>query len=212
MLRRRTQQDTSDHTLAKRTSLKKDWKKNKIIYLMFLPIAIYLIIFSYIPMTGILMAFENYSVKLGWLKSEWVGLENFRRLFSGSAFLGAFRNTACMAVLNLVFTFIPPIILAIVFSECKFTRFRRGAQLISYIPNFISTVVVCNLVQQFVGRDGPITLFLSNLLGLENKNWLADAQIPVFWIIYALMNVWIGLEWAGALSSNLLLFQMLMEN
>lgn len=202
MAKVKKQRDISDQAVAKQYSLKKDWKKNKVIYLMFLPIAAYLFIFSYIPMSGILMAFEDYSVKKGWFASEWVGLDNFARMFSGSAFLLAFRNTACMAVINLVLTFFPPILLAILFSECKFIRFRRIAQLISYMPNFISSVVVCSLVQQFVGRDGPVTLMLSALFGLENKNWLADARIPVFWIIYAIMNVWIGMGWGSIIQST----------
>ncbi len=202
MARRKRERDISDHQLAKKASWKKDFKKNKVIYLLFLPIVVYLFIFNYIPMTGLLMAFEDYSVRLGWFQSEWVGLENFVRLFSGSAFLTAFRNTAVMAVLNLVLGFFPPIILAILFSECRWIPFKRFAQLISYIPNFISTVVVCNLVQQFVDSDGAVTLVLNKLFGLPVQNWLADSQIPVFWIIYALMNIWIGMGWGSIIQST----------
>ena len=202
MAAKKKNKDISDNTLAKRMSWKKDWKKNKTIYFLFIPLAVYLFIFSYIPMTGILMAFENYKVKLGWFHSPWVGMDNFVKLFSGSTFLLAFRNTAAMAVLNLVIGFLPPIILAILFSEARWIPFRRVAQLISYMPNFVSTVVVCNLLQQFMGKDGPITLILSSVFGLENKNWLADNQIPVFWIIYALMNVWIGMGWGSIIQTT----------
>ena len=202
MAAKKKNKDISDNTLAKKMSWKKDWKKNKTIYFLFIPLAVYLFIFSYIPMTGILMAFENYKVKLGWFHSPWVGMDNFVKLFSGSTFLLAFRNTAAMAVLNLVIGFLPPIILAILFSEARWIPFRRVAQLISYMPNFVSTVVVCNLLQQFMGKDGPITLILSSVFGLENKNWLADNQIPVFWIIYALMNVWIGMGWGSIIQTT----------
>ncbi|MCC8046083.1 MAG: ABC transporter permease subunit [Clostridiales bacterium] len=202
MAKQKKQRELSDTQLASRVSWKRDWKKNRMIYLLFLPIAIYLIIFNYIPMTGILMAFEDYSVRKGWFHSEWVGLENFVRLFSGSGFLIAFRNTAIMSVLNLTLGFFPPIILAILFSECKWIPFRRFTQIISYVPNFISTVVVCNLVQQFVGKDGAITLLLSNLFGLPNQNWLADSDIPVFWIIFVIMNIWIGMGWGSIIQTT----------
>lgn len=194
--------DLSDTALARNNSWKKDWQKNKMIYILFIPIAVYLLIFNYIPMTGILMAFENYKVKLGWFHSPWVGMKNFMELFAGRGFLMAFRNTAAMAILNLVLGFFPPIILAILFSEARWIPFRRLAQLISYMPNFVSTVVVCNLLQQFVGQDGPITLLLSNIFGLENKNWLADSRIPIFWIIYAIMNVWIGMGWGSIIQTT----------
>lgn len=202
MTKKRNQRDVSDTQLAKRASWKKDFRKNKTIYLLFLPIAVYLIVFNYIPMSGLLMAFEDYSVRKGWFGSPWVGMENFTRLFSGSAFITAFRNTAIMAVLNLVMGFFPPIILAILFSECRWIPFKRFAQLISYIPNFISTVVVCNLVQQFVGSDGAITLLLNKLFGLPVQNWLASTNIPVFWIIYVVMNIWIGMGWGSIIQST----------
>lgn len=194
--------EISENQLAKKMSWGMDLKKNKTVYLMFLPIVIYLFIFNYIPMSGILMAFEDYSVRKGWLHSTWVGMDNFVRLFSGNAFLTAFRNTACMALFSLVLGFFPPIILAILFSECKWIPFRRLTQLISYVPNFISAVVVCNLLQQFLGKDGAITVLLNRLFGLPQQNWLADAQIPVFWIIYALMNVWIGMGWGSIIQST----------
>lgn len=96
MVVKKKNKDISDNTLAKQMSWKKDWRKNKTLYFLFIPLAIYLFVFSYIPMTGILMAFENYKVKLGWFHSPWVGMDNFVKLFSGSTFLLAFRNTAAM--------------------------------------------------------------------------------------------------------------------
>lgn len=201
MKKRRGTYADGAYALARGVSVKKDWKKNKLIYLMFVPIAVYLIVFHYVPMTGVLMAFEKYSVKKGWFHSPWVGWANFEQLFSGSAFVTAFRNTACIAVLNLLFSFVPPIALAIIYSECRMKKLRRAAQLISYIPNFISAVVVCSLVKQFVGRDGPATMLLSTLLGWENKNWLADPNIPVFWVIYALMSTWMSMGWGSIIYS-----------
>lgn len=194
--------DITETSLARKVSFKKDWKKNKLIYFMFIPIAVYLIIFNYIPMTGILMAFEDYSVRKGWFHSTWVGWDNFNRLFSGSAFLTALRNTVCMAVLNLIFGFFPPIILAILFSECRWKPFRRTAQLISYMPYFISSVVVCSLLQQFLSENGPITVFLNKVFGLPQQNWIANGNIPVFWIIYAFMGIWVGMGWNSIIQTT----------
>ena len=202
MNRKSRHREISDVQIAARVPWKKDFRKNKMIYLLFVPIAVYLIVFNYIPMSGILMAFEDYSVRKGWFHSEWVGLENFIQLFSGTDFWLALRNTAVMAVLNLIFGFFPPVILAILFSECKCIPFKRLSQLISYIPNFISTVVVCNLVQQFLDRDGAITLLLNKLFGLPLQNWMANSQIPVFWIVFTIMNIWIGMGWNSIIQST----------
>ena len=174
-----------------KTGWKRDFRKNGIIYLMFLPILVYYIIFNYIPMVGILMAFENYKVNKGLFGSKWVGMANFIKLFSGDMFPTAIRNTACMAVLSLLLGFLPPIILALLFSECKWKRYKRVTQIMSYMPNFVSTVVVCALVTEFVGRNGAVTGFLS-LFGFEKQNWLANTQIPVFWLIYCFIGIWVG--------------------
>ncbi len=172
-------------------TFKKDLMKNWPIYVMFLPLFIYYIIFNYVPMVGILMAFEKYSVVKGLFGSDWVGMKNFVDLFTGSAFSIALRNTVSMAVMNLVFGFFPPIILAIVFSECRFKPFRRLSQITSYMPNFISAVVVCALATEFLKDTGAISVALTKL-GLPSQNWLATTQIPIFWLIYALIGVWVG--------------------
>lgn len=174
-----------------KVTVKKDFRKNWVIYAMFLALAVYFIIFNYIPMVGILMAFEDYKVTKGLFRSEWVGMANFVQLFTGKAFLTAFRNTACMAVMSLVLGFFPPIILAILFSECKPKKFKRVSQIVSYMPNFVSSVVVCALAVEFLGTKGGITQILS-LFGLEKQNWLANTNIPVFWLIYVFIGIWVG--------------------
>ncbi len=175
-----------------RVTWKKDLRKNGSLYVLFIPFIVYYIIFNYIPMVGILMAFEKYSVVKGLFGSEWVGMKNFVTLFTGAQFPTAIRNTVCMAVLNLVFGFFPGIILAVMFSECRVRPYRRLSQIVSYMPNFVSAVVVCALVIEFLGNKGPITLLLSKLFGLPEQNWLAQTQIPIFWVIYALIGVWVG--------------------
>lgn len=170
---------------------KKDFKKNGVIYLIFVPIAVYFIIFNYIPMVGVLMAFENYKPAKGLLGSKWVGWSNFAKLFSGKDFPRAFRNTAIMAVMSILLGFLPPIILAVLFSECKPKKFKRITQIMSYMPNFVSTVVVCSIVTEFVSQNGPITQFLM-MFGMKQQNLLTSNKEPVFKLIYCLIGVWVG--------------------
>ena len=158
---------------------------------MFLPLFVYYVLFNYIPMGGILMAFEKYSVSKGIFGSTWVGMKNFVDLFTGEGFSIALRNTVCMAVLNLVLGFLPPVILAIIFSECQNRVFRRISQICSYMPNFVSAVVVCALVTEFLKDTGAVTGLLT-ALGFERQNWLANPNIPVFWIINVLIGIWMG--------------------
>lgn len=175
----------------KKGTFKADFRKNWPIYLMFLPLFVYYVLFNYIPMGGILMAFEKYSVSKGIFGSTWVGLKNFVDLFTGEGFSIALRNTVCMAVLNLVLGFLPPVILAIIFSECQNRVFRRISQICSYMPNFVSAVVVCALVTEFLKDTGAVTGLLT-ALGFERQNWLANPNIPVFWIINVLIGIWMG--------------------
>ena len=189
--------------LSRKARARRDWQKNWQIYLLFLPLAAYFIIFNYIPMVGILVAFEKFSPTLGFFKSPWVWFENFRVLFTGNEFLIALRNTACMAVLNLVLGFLPPVILAILFSECHWKPFRRTAQIISYMPNFVSAVVVCSLVIEFFGMSGAITKILT-ALGAEEQNWLANTKIPVFWLIYAFIGIWMNMGFGSVMYTSMI--------
>ena len=177
-----------------RVTWKRDFKKNWLIYLMGAPMMIYLIIFKFIPMFGIIMAFEDYKPTLGYFKSKWVGMQNFIDLFTGPEFLQALRNTFFMGLLNFLIGFTLPIGFALVLSMLRNKKFKRVTQTISYMPNFVSSVVVCSLVTVFLSRTGPLTMLLT-ALGLPQQNWLANDQIPVFWIINTFMNVWIGLGW-----------------
>lgn len=173
-----------------KVSLKKDLKKNGILYLIFLIPASYLIIFKYIPMVGILMAFQNYKVTKGLFGSQWVGLKNFIELFSGDQFPIALRNTCVMALLNLTLGFIVPVILGLLISQLRSKRLSRTVQTVTYLPFFVSAVVVCSLAQEFLNDTGAITQVLS-LFGLEKQNWLA-VNGPSFWIINTFLGVWQG--------------------
>lgn len=175
---------------------RQDFKKNWILYLLFLPILIWELLFHYLPLPGILMAFENYSINKGLFGSEWVGLKNFVDLFTGSGFLLAFRNTAAMAVLSLTIGYVAPILFALILTTFPHKRYRRLAQSASYLPNFVSAVVMCSLAIEFLSDKGAITMLLS-LFGADKQNWLANPNIPVFWLIYTGIGIWQGMGWGS---------------
>lgn len=173
-----------------KVSLKKDLKKNGILYLIFLIPAAYLIIFKYIPMVGILMAFQNYKVSKGLFGSEWVGLANFIELFSGDQMPIALRNTVAMALLNLTLGFAVPVALGLLISQVRSKRTSRVVQTVTYLPYFVSAVVVCSLAQEFLNDSGAITQVLA-FFGLPEQNWLA-VNGPSFWIINTFLGIWQG--------------------
>ncbi len=175
---------------------KQDMKRNWSVYAMYLPAFILTVVLSYIPMFGIIMAFEDYNVRKGFFGSPWVGLQHFRTLFTGEEFLGALRNTVCIMVIKCTLGFVAPILFAFFLSMLKSKRYKRTVQTMSYLPNFVAAVVVTSLLTEFLAKDGPLTLLLTKL-GAENQNWLANDKIPVFWLIYVLMGVWQGIGWGS---------------
>lgn len=141
------------------------WKrlrKDRWMYALLLPGLIYFIIFKYIPMWGVLLAFKNYQPFIGFWKSEWVGFEHFRLFFTNFEFTMLLRNTLLLSFYNLVFFFPAPIILALLLNEIAFTFYKRLIQTLVYIPHFISMVIVASLTYVFLTTEG----------GLVNE-WLA---------------------------------------
>ena len=182
-------------TIDKKT-WKYDIKKNGILYILFLPVLIWVIVFHYMPLPGLLMAFQDYKVSKGLLGSTWVGMQNFIDLFTGGAFGLAFRNTIAMALFSLTIGFCMPIFFALLVTSNPHKRFRRMSQTASYLPNFVSAVVMCTLASEFLAENGAITMFL-NMFGADRQNWLANPNIPVFWIIYTFIGIWQGMGWGS---------------
>lgn len=143
-----------NNNLLRRTS---KWKeraaelsKNKWIYLMFLPVLIWYAIFAYWPMYGILISFQKFNIVKGMAGSDWVGIKNFMLLFNDPYFPRILRNTLLLNIYSLIFGFPVPIILALLFNEIKQLTFKKVTQTISYLPYFISTVVICGMVLTFL--------------------------------------------------------------
>ena len=130
-------------------------KKNWQLYLIFLmPAFLLTLIFKYLPMFGIIIAFEEYSPLQGYFGSQWIGLYNFKRLFSSTEFGRLFLNTLKLSGYNLIWSFFPPIILALLLNRISRAGLRRKAQLIVYLPYFISTIVLAGMIRLFFSSVG----------------------------------------------------------
>lgn len=178
--------------VASKRHLLKDWKRFRQVYLMLLPVLLYYLVFHYIPMLGIVIAFQDYKPALGIFNSNWVGLEHFVDFFSGPYAWRLIRNTVLLSVYQLLFTFPMPIVLALLFNEMRDSPVKRTCQTLTYMPHFISLVVICGIVRTFTGSTGVITTFLS-YFGLEAVNLLSQPQF--YRTIYISSSVWESIGW-----------------
>lgn len=178
--------EQSGKTMAKQ--IKARWQ----LYLMAVPALLVLLIFSYKPMYGIVIAFKKFSLSKGYLGSPWVGWDNFKRLFSSYWFPVIFKNTLTLSLLDLVLGFPIPIILALFANELN-ERTKRVFQTVSYAPHFISTVVMCGMVILFTNKSHGVINLLIKALGGEP---VAFMQNPgMFKWIYVLSGIWQGAGW-----------------
>ena len=173
--------------LSKR--LKKDWKKNKGLYFLFIPVLAYYIIFQYGPMAGLLIAFENYKPIKGIFGSKWVGLKNFKDFFDSYYF---WRNTLRISITNLIFSFPMPIILALLINELRTKHFKKAVQTITYLPHFISLVVIMSMLSDLTSRNGAITQFLANF-GFSPTTMLQEQKY--FLPLYIISGIWQNIGW-----------------
>ena len=135
----------------------RDLRMNYVVYLMVVPVILHFLVFSYRPMVGILMAFQDFSVARGLWGSRWVGFEHFETFFNSIFFFRLIRNTLLINIYRLLIFFPLPIIFAICLNEVRNQYFKRTVQTISYLPFFISSVVVISILREFVSSDGFIT-------------------------------------------------------
>ena len=166
-------------------------RKNWQLYLFFLmPALVLTIIFKYLPMGGILMAFEDYNVRLGLFGSEWVGMEYFRRFLSSPDFMSYLLNTLKLSLYGLLFGFPVPIVLALLLNQIRSAGIKKKIQLLIYAPNFISVIVLCGMIRMFLSPVGP----LNQALG-TTANWMTMPE--AFRSIYIASGIWQGAGWAS---------------
>ncbi len=193
-----------DHTLPilsskqqkvlKRQKLFAGMKTNKILYLMILPGVLYFLIFKYLPMAGLIIAFQDYQPYLGIFGSPWVGFKHFIRLFTEPTFFMLLRNTLILFALNLVIFFPLPIIVALMLNEVRNKYFKAGIQTIIYIPHFMSWVIIVSISFIFLNVDGGIINEFLALIGLEKISFLTSPD----WTrtVYISQIIWKELGWS----------------
>ena len=169
-------------------------KKNRDVYIILLPAVLYYIIFKYIPMFGNILAFQDFSITRGIFASPWVGLANFKDFLSNYKFWQLLRNTLTINIFYLLFSFPMPIILALLLNEVKRSKFKRFVQTATYMPHFISTVVVVSMVLTFLSSEGMINAARTKL-GLEALSFMTTPGY--FYPIYTVSGIWQELGWGS---------------
>ena len=179
--------------LRNREQLKREIYRYRIMYLFLVPAIIAVVVFSYVPMVGVLMSFQDYDIVKGLFGSEWVGLKHFKEFFSDSGFWSALKNTLAINGLSILIGFPLPIILAIAIFSMKDGIFKKVTQTISYLPHFVSWVVVGGLVFKLLDVDtGAINNFIKTLGGEP----IAFFREPLwFWVIIIVTCIWKELGW-----------------
>ena len=175
-------------------NIKHDFKINYSIYILIIPVLLFYLLFCYKPMYGAIIAFKSFSPAKGIFGSPWVGLKHFRDFFSGVYFWRVLKNTLVISITNLIFGFPAPIIFALLMNELTNKLFKRTVQTITYLPHFISLVVICSIIKEFTGTEGIINaLFATG----EKENLLNN---PAYFVpIYVISGIWQSVGWGSIL-------------
>lgn len=173
------------------------YKKYGALTLMFLPVVVYFIVFKYIPMGGIVIAFKNYKISKGIWGSAWCGLKNFRQAFATLTFTRSVRNTLIISGLKLLFGFPAPILLALMLNEVTHKRYQRVIQTISYLPHFLSWVVLAGLFQQLLSpNNGAVNYLLKKFFGLEESIFFLGDN-TYFRGTLVVTDIWKNVGWSS---------------
>ena len=172
--------------------ISRDWKMNKYKYLLILPVLVYLALFCYKPMYGLIIAFNNYKPIRGITGSDYVGLMWFDNFFNNIYFWRLLSNTFTISALSIVFGFPAPIILALLLNEIQNNKFKRTVQTITYMPYFISLVVTCSIIKIYCQENGLFSQIIE-LFGGTRRNLLIDPS--AYRPIYVLSGIWQSIGW-----------------
>lgn len=173
------------------SKIRKNWrmmKKHWQFYLLVLPPVLYIVIFKYLPIVGMQIAFRNYNVVKGMWGSKWVGLQYFMEFFHSPLFWNIFGNTLAISVTTLIFTFPAPIILALMLNEVRDGMFKRVSQTVTLAPHFISVVVMAGMIILFLDPRVGLLAKLFEMFGMHPVNYLAS--VSGFKFVYAISEVW----------------------
>lgn len=162
-------------------------------WMLLIPVAYYLL-FHYAPMYGVTIAFKKFNARQGILGSSWVGLKHFNKFMGDPYFWQVVGNTLAINLMDIVLGFPAPIILALLLNEVRSSRFKRAVQTISYLPHFLSTMVVCGMLTNFMARDGLVNDIIA-LFGGERTALLSKPEL--FRWIYVFSGIWQGVGWGA---------------
>ncbi len=178
--------------MNKWNKLKSDMKKSRQLYLMILPVIVFYIIFRYGTMYGSLIAFMDFKPASGFWGSKWVGAKHFIRFFKDPYFFRLLRNTLLISVYNIIFSMPAAILLALLINEIRSMKFKRLVQTVSYLPHFVSLVVICGMLKEFLDSEGIITYFL-HFFGIPQKNLLMNPDY--YRTIHVGSGIWQTVGW-----------------
>lgn len=174
--------------------LKRDWIRNRSLYIIVVPVLLFYLLFHYKPMYGAIIAFKDYAPALGVAKSPWVGLSNFTRFFKSVYFVRLIRNTILLSVYNLVFGFPAPIILALLLNEVRNKHFKNVTQTITYLPHFISLIVVTGMLTDFSMTSGLFNDIIA-FFGGERSPLLQNPKL--YRTMYVASGIWQQVGWGS---------------
>ncbi|WP_059049121.1 ABC transporter permease [Paenibacillus senegalimassiliensis] len=169
------------------------WHRSKHLLLLFLPALVYYILFKYVPMFGILISFKDYNPFQGVWQSEWVGLKHYALFFNSPDSFKLIKNTILLGVYKLIFSFPAPVILALLLNEVRVGMVKKLAQTISYLPHFISNVVVVSMMFLFLSPTGGIVNQVIEWLGYASVNFMQDENY--FRSLYIISEIWQHVGW-----------------
>lgn len=168
-------------------------KKEYALWILIIPVIAYFVIFKYIPMYGLVIAFQDYRPGSGFFASPWVGMKHFKAFVEGIYFFRLIRNTLLLNVYLVLWLFPIPIIFALLLNEVKVLWFKKVVQTVSYLPYFVSTVVICGLIKSFLAPSTGIINILRENLGFKSIAFLSKAKY--FRTIYVISDVWVFMGW-----------------
>jgi putative aldouronate transport system permease protein len=179
------------------SQLLKNLNRYKVMYLLLIPGLIYFAVFKYVPMFGLILAFKKYNVVLGFWDSPWIGLQNFKQFIQGVYFWDLIENTIMISLYKLLFGFSAPILLALMLNEVTLKWFKKAIQTISYLPHFLSWVIIYGLMVALLSPgDGMINMLLRQM-GFESINFLTDPAWARFLVVTS--DIWRGIGWGAIL-------------
>ena len=180
--------------LCRRERIARELSRNKYLYMIAVPVVAYYALFCYLPMFGIIVSFKQYEIAKGIWGSKWVGLKNFKDFFSGIYFIRTLKNTLFISIGELIFGFPMPIIFALMLNELRGLRYKKFVQTTTYLPHFISMVVICGMVVDFFSTDGIASILISHLGG-ANMNYIGQPEY--FRSIFIGSGIWQGVGWGS---------------